>query len=121
MTKYTCAWPVKRNHKRYDTGQLIPVEGDEAERLLKSGAIVPAATVVVEKAPPKPLTDEQLEMVVAGAVRQLDPETKGNFLKDGRPDVAALQKLLDAAGVKHQLDAKQRDAIWEKIKPKEQA
>jgi len=117
MNTYTCNWPVKLNGKTYGAGQDIPAEGKVARNLENSGSISASATVVVEKAKPEPLTDDQLEMVVAGAVRQLNPETKGHFLKDGKPDVAALQKILDDAGIKHQLSAKQRDAIWEKIKP----
>ncbi len=108
MPKYTVKSPLHHDGKEYAIGATV--EMDERAAASLAGVVEPEA----EKSPPAGPTDPAERLAASKTeIGALDPNVKGLWTKDGRPNLDALEGRLGWRPT-----APERDQAWEELKPK---
>lgn len=109
---YEVTSPIRHDGKKYGIGSTIELNEKEATDLRAAGAI---GGEVIEKEPTAPTipTDpaERLAAIVA-AIGKLNPDDASLWLKDKRPDVAAITAITGWP-----VSAAERNDAWASMQP----
>ncbi len=98
------------------TTEPLEVDVDEAtaERLRDEPMLVVEEVTGASLAGNSGGSGEDLKAAVQQAIAELDPDNPDHWLKDGRPDVKAIEEIINA-----KISAAERDVIWEEMQQTE--
>ncbi len=109
-SSYIVKSPIKHGGERHAVDSIVDLDDKVAKSLIESGDI---EKVVTHTAPSAPTDDAVRLAAIKEAIGKLNVDNGDLWLKDGRPDVKALEGI---TGWK--VSAGERDTAWEAVKPK---
>lgn len=84
-------------------GEIVEASEQAARQLIGSGKAIHAD----DDAAPRDYEADTIEEMILLAIADLDPDDEDHFTADNKPQVAALEELLDM-----EITADQRDTAW---------
>lgn len=101
---YTTQVVVDHDNKRYEIGASVDLADDQAALLLAVNAV---SGPTGDAAPDVPADAKERLAAITAAIGQIDPNNPDLWLKDGKPDAAAISDILG-----WQVSAAERNAAW---------
>lgn len=107
---YNVLTPVEFDHERFEVDTTINLEDKDATPLLAVKAIELAATQTPGAAT-APTDPAERQAAIVSAIGELDPNNPDLWLKDNKPDTAAISAVLGWL-----VTAAERNAAWASIR-----
>lgn len=114
LATYTTLAPVRLHGEDIPVGEDIEIDEQTALQLIEAKVIDPDSGAPSQAKPGSantgPSDPEQRLAAIVEAVGELDPKNEDLWLRDGKPDAAALSSALGWT-----VKAAERDAAWQAI------
>lgn len=112
MKKFIARAPVTVLGRDYRSGDTFAADPAEVGGLVESGSAEPLDGVAAEAVSLAPTDPAARKAAILDAIAQLDADNPDVWLRDGRPDAAALAEIAGWT-----VSAAERNAAWAAISP----